>query len=295
MPQVVEPVSPKDLRALLAARPEASYTLVDVRQPEEYVQGHIPGALHIPVGMLAGHLASLAPEKDHIFYCKSGARSTAACLLALDSGRLDGRILNLTGGIMAWDGHILPDEPHVAVFDGTADMRGLLLHALEMEKAAHDLYARVLAAGPRTEMCELLERLVGLEMAHAKVVYHHLAPLWDAEPVPAFETLFASLKGEVLEGGRTMHELEPWIRGAATGDCMEVVDLALEVEFSAYDLYRALADQCHMAAEGVAATAPEMLRKMTVDPAQAAEAFLDLARQERKHADLIISSMVAFG
>ncbi len=46
----------------------ASYNLVDVRQPEEYEQGHLPGAKLIPVGQLPDRLGELDPDKPTITY-----------------------------------------------------------------------------------------------------------------------------------------------------------------------------------------------------------------------------------
>ncbi len=44
------------------------YNLVDVRQPQEYEEGHLPGAQLIPVGELPGRLDSLDPSKPTITY-----------------------------------------------------------------------------------------------------------------------------------------------------------------------------------------------------------------------------------
>jgi phage shock protein E len=58
--------------------------IVDVRTPEEFAAGHVPGALNLPLQQLAGRQAELGPKSTPItLYCRSGARSaTAAALLA---------------------------------------------------------------------------------------------------------------------------------------------------------------------------------------------------------------------
>ncbi|MBZ2171966.1 rhodanese-like domain-containing protein [Nitratidesulfovibrio sp. SRB-5] len=300
----IESVSPQALRDFMAARPEGSYVLVDVRQPEEYRQEHIPGARLVPVGELARLLATLDPAQDHVFYCRSGGRSAAAAVMAAESGRFaapslgmggtgataGGRILNLTGGMNAWSagpGQAVANSPRIQVFAGVRSMVELLRRALDMEKAAHLLYTRVRAAGPKPAVCALMDRLIGVELAHAKVVYHHLAQRWDADahadatrgPLPPFDALFEALEGRVLEGGMAVADLEPWLRDAASGDCLDIAELALEVEMNAYDLYRTLADEA---------------RRGSGLGGLAERAFLDLATQEKTHARMIIDQIATF-
>lgn len=306
----VASISAQALRDYMAARPEGSYVLVDVRQPGEYRQEHIPGARLVPVGELAPLLGTLDPAQDHVFYCRSGGRSAAAAVMAAESGRFaaasgdrgdrgetgttaGGRILNLTGGMNAWNalsdlsGHAVADSPRIQVFAGVRTMVELLRRALDMEKAAHLLYTRVRDAGPKPVVCALMDRLIGVELAHAKVVYHHLAQRWDADahadatrgPLPPFDELFAALEGRVLEGGMAVADLDPWLRDTASGDCLDIAELALEVEMNAYDLYRTLADEA---------------RRGSGLGGLAERAFLDLATQEKTHARMIIDQIATF-
>ncbi len=67
-------ISPQELDALLASG-GAGHTLVDVRDPEEFAAGHIPGALNIPSDSFASRSGSLDREKKIIVYCNSGGRS----------------------------------------------------------------------------------------------------------------------------------------------------------------------------------------------------------------------------
>lgn len=77
-----------------------------------------------------------------------------------------------------------------------------------------------------------------MEVTHTRMVYKHLGPC-SGEPggPPPFETLYASMRGDIIEGGRPLAELEPWIEDARRGGCVELAELALELEFNAYDLY----------------------------------------------------------
>jgi rhodanese-related sulfurtransferase len=60
--------SAEEIRDFLRAKKPQDYNLVDVRQPKEYEQGHLPGAQLIPLGELEGRLKELKPDKPTIAY-----------------------------------------------------------------------------------------------------------------------------------------------------------------------------------------------------------------------------------
>ncbi len=63
-----ESLSADEARAFINERDEGSYTLLDVRQPKEYRQAHIPGAKLIPLPELTDSLDHLDPEKPVVVY-----------------------------------------------------------------------------------------------------------------------------------------------------------------------------------------------------------------------------------
>lgn len=67
-------VSPSDLHAMIKSGVD-SYTIVDVRDPEEFAEEHIPGAINIPVASFASQSDILDKNKKIIVYCNSGGRS----------------------------------------------------------------------------------------------------------------------------------------------------------------------------------------------------------------------------
>ena len=80
--------------------------LVDVREDVEFDAGHLPGALHIPLGQLPQRLAEIDPQAQPVFICRSGGRSMTACQIAL---RANIRApANLEGGMLAWASSIDP-------------------------------------------------------------------------------------------------------------------------------------------------------------------------------------------
>ncbi|MBU0681694.1 MAG: hypothetical protein KKD73_09750 [Proteobacteria bacterium] len=67
-------ISPVDLDGLIKSG-AATFQLVDVRDPEEFAEGHIPGSINIPVASFASQSEVLDKKKQIIVYCNSGGRS----------------------------------------------------------------------------------------------------------------------------------------------------------------------------------------------------------------------------
>lgn len=61
-------------------------TLLDVRTPAEFEEGHVDGALNIPVQVLAQRLADVPRDQPVVVYCRSGARSAAASEVLTEAG-----------------------------------------------------------------------------------------------------------------------------------------------------------------------------------------------------------------
>ena len=97
----VKHVSVPEFKRLMAEVKGA--VIVDVRTPEEFQAGHIPGAILVPLqqlGQLAGK--SLADkDKPYLIYCRSGRRSSVAAKQLAGMGYTD--LTNMLGGIIDWD------------------------------------------------------------------------------------------------------------------------------------------------------------------------------------------------
>ena len=70
-------ITPQELKILMETK-SGTFTLVDVRDPQEFAEGHIPGAINIPSDKFAAGSAVLDKEKLVVVYCKSGGRSYTA-------------------------------------------------------------------------------------------------------------------------------------------------------------------------------------------------------------------------
>lgn len=77
---VKDDLEPIPREELLARAKEGLVTVLDVRPPEEYAAGHVPGAVNIPLSQLEEHLAELRPEQEVVAYCRG-----PHCVLAFDA------------------------------------------------------------------------------------------------------------------------------------------------------------------------------------------------------------------
>ncbi|HWR18214.1 MAG TPA: rhodanese-like domain-containing protein [Clostridia bacterium] len=78
--------------------------IIDVRTPEEYRAGHIPGSMNVPLDHIGGILNAVPDKSERLFvYCLSGARSRSASQKFTDMGYTD---VNNIGGISQWTGKL---------------------------------------------------------------------------------------------------------------------------------------------------------------------------------------------
>jgi rhodanese-related sulfurtransferase len=79
--------------------------IIDVRQPEEYRDGHIAGAKLIPLGELSRRIKELPKDREIICVCASGSRSSSATKMLIDNGYT---AINMNGGMGNWQRAGLP-------------------------------------------------------------------------------------------------------------------------------------------------------------------------------------------
>ncbi len=77
-------------------------TIIDVREPWEFEEARIPGAINIPLATIPQQIDELQnfADQEVILQCRSGARSATAQQLLISRGFSNTK--NLTGGILAW-------------------------------------------------------------------------------------------------------------------------------------------------------------------------------------------------
>ena len=82
----------------LAEAVEVGATIVDVREPMEYVSGHVPGAVLIPMGQFPGRMAELDRSGPVYVVCASGNRSAAMTAFLRGAGFDAYSVADGTGG-----------------------------------------------------------------------------------------------------------------------------------------------------------------------------------------------------
>ena len=85
--------------------------LVDVREPDEYAGGHVPGAVLIPMSQLANRVGEIDRATPVFVICASGNRSSAMTDLLLSTGI---NAVSVTGGTSAWERSGRPLEEGLA-------------------------------------------------------------------------------------------------------------------------------------------------------------------------------------
>ena len=87
---------------------EAAPLVIDVRTPEEYASGHIPGAVNIPFDQVADRISELDSPHGVALYCMVGPRARKGESALLDAGYET--VFHLDGGLAAWQAAGLPVE-----------------------------------------------------------------------------------------------------------------------------------------------------------------------------------------
>jgi len=88
---------------------EEGYVIVDVRREDEFLSGHIPGAILIPNESIEDTPPAQLPDRDQLIliYCRSGNRSKQASQKLADMGYTN--IVEF-GGINTWPGEVVKGE-----------------------------------------------------------------------------------------------------------------------------------------------------------------------------------------
>ena len=94
----VPAITVSELRERLGAEPRPF--LLDVREPWEFVAGHVPGAQLIPLGELERRVSQIPRDRPIFAICHSGQRSLAAANYLLALGYRE--VVNVDGGTAAW-------------------------------------------------------------------------------------------------------------------------------------------------------------------------------------------------
>lgn len=264
-------VEPEAWRQYADAHSVGEYAIIDVRQVEEYREGHVPGALLIPLGELTVRAKELEAFRGRslLFYCRSGGRSSRAAAWAAQALSLP-NVMNLSGGFMNWNGVALPEFPRLQGFDLGGSIEALLNQALELEKGTHRLYELLATSFTTGPVGAVIASLAQAEMAHGRAIHGVLRELGGDVPED-FERLFEELEGNLIESGESYSEVVARARELGEYGESALLELALEIELQAYDLYSNLASRA--------------------EPGRARDSLEKLADQEKQHANAVMNAI----
>jgi rhodanese-related sulfurtransferase/rubrerythrin len=237
------PVSSMDAdeaRAYMAGHQEGDFTLLDVRQPGEYEDSHLPGAKLMPLPQLSDTYKELDPEKPTIVHCAVGGRSRVAAQMLSGWGFKE--IYNLAGGIKAFQGHKAtgPTELNLDLVKGDESPAAIIILAYGMEKALQLFYETLKQQSPDPTLQDLFGKLARVEVRHEQrlfEVYGQVAS--DGQDLATFES---SIVPKTLEGGFDAEEFLA-TNQAHLQTPVQVLDLAMMLETQALDLYLRFADR----------------------------------------------------
>jgi rubrerythrin len=165
----------------------------------------------------------------------------AAAVLTREAQATASLVHNLQGGILAWNDRLVPDYPRVAVFDEAGAGREGLRKAMELEKGALRFYRSGAEWFAGQRLSERAAAMADAETEHARMVYR----VWKAveNDLPSFETLFDSLSDSIIEGGEAVQAVVDRLETLPGPPCMQFIELALQIESAALDLYRNMAER----------------------------------------------------
>lgn len=259
-------VSADKVREVVESKSPNEYCLLDVRQPREYEQGHLPGARLIPLAELRAALGELDAHKETYVYCRSGNRSLSATALLADAGLSD--VHNMSGGIDAWNGHQASGPPEFGkfCFPSTLTPAELVAVAWMIEDGTQRFYRGVFEACK--SICKVIEKLAQDGDTHKRSLENLFEKLSGEAPAEGFPRSalepHLEVEEDMMAGCVPLDKALAWASGR---EVYQVLELMMAFKANALDLYIKMA--------------------RGVDDEGAKEVFTTLAEQEQKHLEAL--------
>ncbi|MCB2227544.1 MAG: hypothetical protein KQH53_12780 [Desulfarculaceae bacterium] len=233
-------MSPEELETFRREHPAGSWTLLDVRQPKEYREKHLPGAELIPLPELKERLDEVDRDKPVVAYCAVGGRSRAASQYLQGQGFKE--VYNLSGGIKAWDGEVAagPESWGLELAEPGESPGQAIAAAYGLERGLQACYQGLAQQAAGEQLRTLYQRLAGLEDKHMERLRAALAELPpEQQQGVELKSGGGSLR---MEGG---WEVSDYLakHGGQGADPASTVMLAMGLETQAMDLYLRLASR----------------------------------------------------
>jgi rhodanese-related sulfurtransferase/rubrerythrin len=230
----IESLSVEKAKEWVAGKKEAEFILLDVRQPEEYRAGHLPGAVFMPLPELIDKVGELDPAIAVLAYCRSGNRSRAAAAFLLSEGF--SKVYSMDGGITAWNGHVATGDYTEGLFllKGRETTEELMSMALALEEGSRMFYTSVAELTSDAKAKSIFTTIAEVEAKHKTNILQAYTLVAGAT---AAEDIFnrEPLKG-VMEGGIRIEDAIGFLNKHGNA-LLDVLEVAMQVETNSLDLY----------------------------------------------------------
>ncbi|MFA5367864.1 MAG: rhodanese-like domain-containing protein [Dehalococcoidia bacterium] len=174
----IKKLSPEEVKSILDGDEKGEYVLLDVRQPAEYEQGRLPGAVLMPLDELESRREELYRylhrDSKIILYCRTGKRSMAAAIVLCDLGLKNLHIIE--GGLSAWDFKTIKGkaEKKTGVIGKTSGFKDVLVIAMKIEKMAYDFYTAARDKKQFEMARPVFQQLAEVELSHMRRLFLRL-------------------------------------------------------------------------------------------------------------------------
>lgn len=239
--QRVKSISPDEVREVIKNKGADEYCLVDVRQPGEYEQGHLPGAKLIPLAELPFNVDKIKTDRTTIVYCRSGNRSRSAVGILNGAGL--GDVLNMERGILGYQGMVAAGPPEAGIFCFPDNMTPEQLTAMAwyIEDGSQRYFEAVNAVAADKEIKAVFNRLIEQKIAHKESLFHLFTKISGPADADGFPTQVLKVPPhDVMAGCVSVPEAVHWSKDKPATD---ILDLLMALEANTLDLYLKLSRQ----------------------------------------------------
>ena len=212
----------------------SEFIILDVRQPEEYRSGHLPGAVFIPLPDLINKVGELDHAKPIIAYCRSGNRSRAAAAFLLIYGF--SKVYSMDGGITAWNGQVATGSYNegLSMLEGRETAEELISLAMALEEGSRMFYVNVEELTLDTEAKNVLKTIAEAEEKH-KTQILQAYKLITGENLTDDILNREPLRG-IMEGGVRIDEVVSFLKGPDK-TLLDILEVSMQLEINSLDLY----------------------------------------------------------
>ena len=212
----------------------SEFIILDVRQPEEYRSGHLPGAVFIPLPDLINKVGELDHSKPIIAYCRSGNRSRAAAAFLLSYGF--SKVYSMDGGITAWNGQVATGSYNegLSMLEGRETAEELISLAMALEEGSRMFYVNVEELTLDTEAKNVLKTIAEAEEKH-KTQILQAYKLITGENLTD-DILNREPLSRIMEGGVRIDEVVSFLK-SPDKTLLDILEVSMQLEINSLDLY----------------------------------------------------------